>query len=75
MAVNLTSSIFVSFSVLLFRINILFLMRDYSIRLIGGVAMGSPLGPSMSHLFMCVLETRFLDDCPSLIKPMIYHVC
>ena len=37
-----------------------------------GVAMGSPLGPSMANLFMCALE-KFLDDCPSQCKPIIYR--
>ena len=34
--------------------------------------MGSPLGPSMANLFMCALE-KFLDDCPSQCKPIIYR--
>ena len=40
---------------------------------IDGVAMGSPLGPFMANLFMRALEKKFLDDCPSHYKPIIYR--
>ena len=35
--------------------------------------MGSPLGPSLANMFMCDLESKFLDDCPSQFKPIIYR--
>ena len=36
---------------------------------IDGVAMGSPLCQSMANFFMCALERKFHDDCPSRLKP------
>ena len=35
--------------------------------------MGSSLVPSVANLFMCALEKKFLDDCPSQCKPIIYR--
>ena len=40
---------------------------------IDGVAMGSPLGPSLANIFMCILEQRYLDECPSEFKPILYR--
>ena len=38
-----------------------------------GVAMGSPLGPSMASIFMCALEQKYLNGCPSEFKPVLYR--
>ena len=38
-----------------------------------GVAMGSPLGPSMANIFMCALEQIYLNGCPSQFKPVLYR--
>ena len=35
--------------------------------------MGSPLGPSIANMLICDLESKFLDDCPSQFKPIIYR--
>ena len=40
---------------------------------IDGVAMGSPLGPSMANIFMCALEQKYLNGCPSEFKPVLYR--
>ena len=32
---------------------------------IDGVAMGSPLDPTLADIFMCALEQNFLANCPS----------
>ena len=40
---------------------------------IDGVAMGSPLGPSIANIFMCSLEQKYLNGCPSEFKPVLYH--
>ena len=36
------------------------------------MAMGSPLGPTFANIFMCYLEERILDQCPSSFKPIFY---
>lgn len=40
---------------------------------IDGMAMGSPLGPTFANIFMCFLESTFLDQCPSHFKPVFYR--
>ena len=40
---------------------------------IDGVAMGSPLGPAFANIFMCALEKKFLSNCPSDFKPLLYR--
>ena len=39
---------------------------------IDGVAMGSPLGPSLANVFLCHYEKEWLDNCPSHFKIMVY---
>ena len=41
---------------------ILFDMTFYT--QVDGVAMGSPLGPSLANAFLCHHETKWLNDCP-----------
>ena len=38
-----------------------------------GVAMGSPLGPSLANAFLCFHETIWLNDCPEDFKPVHYR--
>ena len=38
-----------------------------------GVAMGSPLGPTLANLFLCYHESAWLSDCPSDFKPIKYN--
>ena len=38
-----------------------------------GVAMGSPLGPTLANIFLCHHEACWLKDCPSEFKPMLYR--
>ena len=40
---------------------------------IDGVAMGSPLGPTLANIFMCSLEQYFLSNCPPQFKPLLYR--
>ena len=40
---------------------------------IDGVAMGSPLGPTLANAFLCHYEKEWLDNCPSHFKPMVYR--
>ena len=37
-----------------------------------GVAMGSPLGPTLANVFMCHFENIWLENCPAHFKPIIY---
>ena len=37
-----------------------------------GVAMASPLGPSLANAFLCFHEQIWLNDCPEDFKPVYY---
>ena len=39
---------------------------------IDGVAMGSPLGPTLANAFICHYEKIWLNECPSQFKPVVY---
>ena len=39
---------------------------------IDGVAMGSPLGPTLANVFLCHHEQQWLDNCPQDYKPTYY---
>ena len=38
-----------------------------------GVAMGSPLGPTLANIFLCHWEEIWLDKCPLQFKPLFYR--
>ena len=40
---------------------------------IDGVAMGSPLGPTFAHIFLCIYEEMWLENCPIEFKPVVYR--
>ena len=40
---------------------------------IDGVAMGSPLGPTLANVFLCYNEKKWLEDCPAQFKPSYYR--
>ena len=40
---------------------------------IDGMAMGSPLGPTFANIFMCHIETLFINQCPDTFKPLFYR--
>ena len=42
---------------------------------VDGVAMSSPLGPTLVNVFLCHHEKEWLDNCPIHYKPAIYKVC
>ena len=42
---------------------------------IDGVAMGSPLGPSLANDFLAHYEQIWLNDCPDEFKPVYYKRC
>ena len=39
---------------------------------IDGVAMGSPLGPTLANIFLCYHESNWLKDCPKNFKAIYY---
>ena len=47
---------------------ILFDYKYYS--QIDGVAMGSPLGPTLTNIFLCYYENNWLKDCRKYFKPV-----
>ena len=38
-----------------------------------GVAMGSPLGPTLANAFLCFYETKWLENCPIEFRPVYYR--
>ena len=50
-----------------------FIFNNLSYKQIDGVAMGSPLGPSLANAFLAHLEQNWLDSCPlySIINGML----
>ena len=40
---------------------------------IDGVAMGSPLRPTLANAFLCHHEKEWLENCPSHFKPIVYR--
>ena len=42
-------------------------------RQIDGVAMGSPLGPTLANIFLCSHESNWLKDCPKDFKHVYYE--
>ena len=40
---------------------------------IDGVAMGSPLGPTLANAFLCHYEKMWINECPSQFKPLVYR--
>ena len=40
---------------------------------IDGVAMGSPLGPTLANIFMSHMEKKWLHECPLDFKPTVYR--
>ena len=40
---------------------------------VDGVAMGSPLGPTLANLFLAYHEEQWLDNCPVQFKPTYYR--
>ena len=53
--------------------NVLFIFNNQLYQQIDGVAMGSPLGPTLANLFLCHHETKWLTNCPLEFKPALYR--
>ena len=41
-------------------------------RQLDGVAMGSPLGPTLANIFLCFHERHWLNQCPTAFKPLYF---
>ena len=52
--------------------NSFFLFNSVTYEQVDGVAMGSPLGPTLANIFMCHLENIFIQNCPSEFRPVFY---
>ena len=52
--------------------NSFFVFNNKYYQQIDGVAMGSPLGPTLANVFLSYHETQWLADCPISIKPTLY---
>ena len=50
--------------------DVIFLFNSKIYKQIDGVAMGSPLGPTLANAFLCHYETKWLDNCPPDFKPV-----
>ena len=50
-----------------------FIFNNISYKQIDGVAMGSPLGPSLANAFLTHLEQNWLDSCPLEYRPLYYQ--
>ena len=50
-----------------------FIFDNILYKQIDGVAMGSPLGPSLTNAFLCHYEKLWLDSCPPELNPAVYR--
>ena len=52
-----------------------FVFNDTCCQQVGGVAMGSPLGPAFANLFLVYYEYGWLGSCPLRFRPKFYRHC
>ena len=50
-----------------------FIFNDVLYKQKDGVAMGSPLGPTMVNVFLSLYEIKWLEQCPKEFKPVFYR--
>ena len=50
-----------------------FTFKDHVYQQLDGVAMGSPLGPTLANIFMSYQEQTWLNKCPPQFKPVFYR--
>ena len=50
-----------------------FMFNDVYYKQVDGVAMGSPLGPTLANLFVVYYESKWLENCPPQFKPQFYR--
>ena len=49
------------------------MFNDVYYKQVNGVAIGSPLGPTLANLFLVYYESKWLEDCPRQFKPQFYR--
>ena len=47
-----------------------FIFNELLYKQIDGVAMGSPLGPTLANAFLCFYEKKWLEHCPEEFNPV-----
>ena len=50
-----------------------FLFDNEYYKQVDGVAMGSPLGPTLANIFMSFHEKNWLNNCPPSFQPKLYR--
>ena len=50
-----------------------FIFNDKFYTQVDGVAMGSPLGPTLANSFLCYHEKKWLEQCPNEFRPVFYQ--
>ena len=50
-----------------------FIFNELLYKQIDGVAIGSPLGPTLANAFLCFHEKKWLEQCPEEFKPGYYR--
>ena len=50
-----------------------FLFNDVYYKQVNGVAMGSPLGPTLANLFLVYYEHKWLEKCSLQFRPKYYR--
>ena len=50
-----------------------FIFDDKVYTQVDGVSMGSCLGPTFANAFLCYHEKKWLDECPTMYKPLYYR--
>ena len=50
-----------------------FIFNEFFNKQLDGVAMGSPLGPTLANTFLCFDEKKWLQQCPEEFKPVYYR--
>ena len=48
------------------------MFNDVYYKEVDGVAMGSPLGPTLANFFLVYYESKWLQYCPKQFKPQFY---
>ena len=50
-----------------------FMFNNVYYKQVDGVAMGSPLGPTLANLFLVYYESKWLENCPQQFKQQFYR--